>query len=163
MVETSTLITISFSGLNLILVFILEIFLAVNFIRKKTVGTAMLFLSYFFFVVTSLISVIVKTLLILGNEGIILEAFITIGPLVLYPAFAFLYIFASRHILKDSEITRTILFGLIMIFWGLASALVGWDLFLFPEGSRIFSSRTYLTATIYTASYITFIRLIPKF
>lgn len=160
MVEISTLLTIGFSGLNLVLVFILEIFLLVSFIRKKTVGTMMLFLSYLFFGITSLISVVVKTLLILGYDSQILEAFVTIGPLILYPAFAFLYIFASRHILKDSEIMRTLIFGMIMVFWGLASALVGWDMFLFPEGSRFFSSRTYLTSEIYTATYITFILII---
>jgi hypothetical protein len=119
------------SLINMLFSFVLLLFLVVNFFRKRTVGTFMLLSSYFFFTATAAVSIIYRFLFI-ANGAVINEItylLASLGPLLLLPAFGFLYIFACRHILKDNEIIRMFIFAFIMFFFGIATALVGYDVY----------------------------------
>ena len=107
----------------------LVFFLIGNFFKKRTVGTFMLLLSYFFFTATSIVSIAFRMLFI-SNGGVMTEItymLASLGPLLLLPAFAYLYIFACRHILKDNEIIRINLFAMIMVFFGIATSVISFD------------------------------------
>lgn len=159
--DTATYFILISSGINLGFSAILVVFLIFNFIRKKTVGTAMLLTAYTFFSLTSAVSIIYRVLYIAqGGDSVIIEQFASLGPLLLLPSFAYLYVFACRHILKDSEITRTFIFALIIGFYGLATALVAYDNFNIPMGlERVFTTKVFVTNSIYTISYLHFIQI----
>lgn len=158
--EPATYIIMLSSIINFAFSAILVIFLTVNFFRKKTVGTAMLLSSYFLFSAASAMSIAYNIMYILTEEiGEVVYFIATLGPLILLPAYGFLYIFACRHILRDSEITRVFVFGTIMVLYGLATSLVGYNNLIeagivgFPSITRV----TFVTYGIFTITYITFI------
>jgi hypothetical protein len=157
--DTASYFILISSGVNLGFSAILVIFLIVNFIRKKTIGTAMLLTAYTFFSLTSAASIIYRILYIVqGGDSVVIEQFASLGPLLLLPAFAYLYVFACRHILKDSEIMRTYIFALIVAFFGIATAVVAYDNFNVPNHlNRVFTTKIFVTNSIYTISYINFI------
>jgi len=69
-------------------------------------------------------------MLFISNGGVMTEItymLASLGPLLLLPAFAYLYIFACRHILKDNEIIRINLFAMIMVFFGIATSVISFD------------------------------------
>ena len=160
MVSTTTYFILISSGVNITFNFILVIFLIVNFIRKKTIGTALLLTSYVLFFTTNLASIMYRLHYIMNQEdSVLVEMFATLGPLILLPAFGFLYPLACRHILKDSELTRTFFFSALFAFYGAASALVGYDVALNPlVNDRFFVDKVFLVpGELYTASYLHFI------
>ncbi|MHA1199562.1 MAG: hypothetical protein ACTSQF_09575 [Candidatus Heimdallarchaeaceae archaeon] len=127
--DTATYFIIITSIINTTFSIVLVLLLFNNFLRKRTVGTFMLLGSYFFFTATSVMSIIYRTMYIAnGLVNTPINYFIaSLGPLLLLPAFAFLYMFACRHILKDNEIIRTFMFAMITFFYGFATAFVVYD------------------------------------
>ncbi len=164
MVSTTTIFILISSGINLTFNVVLVFFLLANFIRKKTIGTALLLISYTLFAATSIATLLYRShFIISGNiDSVLVEMFATLGPLMLLPAFGFLYSFACRHILKDSELTRTLFFSALMTFYGAASALVGYDVATHPlVADRFFVDKIYLVpGELYTASYLHFILIV---
>ena len=103
-----------------------------------------------------------------GEVTLISYLLASLGPLVLLPAFAYLYIFACRHILKDNEILRINIFSVIMVFYGIGSSIIAYDPFVnLPNWNLIFdypnlltfSSANLITNEIFTVSYTLFIQL----
>lgn len=170
--DTASYFIIIAAIVNTAFSFTLVLLLLGNFFRKRTVGTFMLLLSYFFFTATSVISIIYR-LLFISNGAVMTELtymFASLGPLLLLPAFAYLYIFACRHILKDNEIIRINLFAIIMVFYGIATAVIAYDNFnvnpayhLMTEQFYInplnFSSLVQVTPFLFTISFTLFIQL----
>ncbi len=159
--DTASYFILISSGINLGFSAVLVIFLIFNFIRKKTIGTAMLLTAYTFFSLTSAASIIYRLLYIAqGGDSALIEQLASLGPLLLLPAFAYLYVFACRHILKDSEIMRTYIFALIVAFFGIATAVVAYDNFNVSDHlNRVFTTKVFVTNSIYTISYIHFIQI----
>ncbi len=154
------------SIINLIFSFVLVIFLIINFIRKRTVGTFMLLTSYFFFSLTAALSIAYRTMYILqGEVNGVIYTLAAVGPLILLPAFAYLYIFACRHILKDNEIVRINIFSVIMVFFGIAVSVVFYDILviqpnyatIFGSSQLAFTEAVLVTPDIFTISFTTFI------
>ncbi len=133
----------------------------------------MLLFAYIFFSATSAVSIAYRISFIFNgaviNELTYLLA--ALGPLMLLPAFGFLYIFACRHILKDNEIVRIFIFAFLMFFFGMATALVGYDVFASsPVYSLLlddlyvnplfFSEAVSITPQLFTVSYYLVIQLV---
>jgi hypothetical protein len=168
-IETSSYFILISSFINMIFSFVLVIFLIFNFVRKKTVGTFMLLSAYLYFTITSAVSIVYRLMFIL-NQGEVTLAIYTIaaiGPLILLPAFAYLYIFACRHILKDNEILRINIFSIIMFFFGVAVSIVAYDIFfqtpnfaeIFGPAQLEFTEAVLVTPDVFTVSYSLFIML----
>ena len=168
-IDTSSYFILISSFINLIFSFVLVIFLIVNFIRKKTVGTFMLLTSYFYFSLTSAFSIVYRLMFILnlGEMNTSIYMIASISPLILLPAFAYLYIFACRHILKDNEIVRINIFSIIMVFFGIAVSIVAHDnivsspnyLEIFGPAQMAFSEAVLVTPDVFTISFALFIQL----
>ncbi len=130
----------------------LVITLLVNFFRKKTVGTFMLLSSYFLFSLASAFSIAYRISLIY-NEGVMTDTIYQIGsltPLIILPAFAFLYFFGCRHILKDNEIIKTYIFAVIMVVYGIVTAVIAYDNIYTHS---LYSEPTYITKNVFAISY----------
>ena len=133
----------------------------------------MLLLSYVYFSLTSAVSITYRLMFILNGEIVNMTIYLlaALGPLLLLPAFAYLYIFACRHILKDNEILRINIFAVIIVFYGLATAMVATDTIyqnpsfnlIFEIDQLVFSSAVLVTPDIFTVSYIWFIQIFQIF
>ncbi|MCE7741481.1 MAG: hypothetical protein GOP50_03395 [Candidatus Heimdallarchaeota archaeon] len=152
LIEPASFFIIVSSVINMAFSLALVITLLVNFFRKKTVGTFMLLSSYFLFSLTSAFSIAYRISLIY-NEGVMTDTIYQMGsltPMIILPAFAFLYFFGCRHILKDNEIVKTYLFAIIMVIYGLITAVIAYDNIY---TNSLFSEPTYITNDVFTISY----------
>ena len=129
----------------------------------------MLLTSYFYFSLTSALSIAYRIMFILnqGEVNVVIYTIASLGPLILLPAFAYLYIFACRHILKDNEILRINIFSIIIVFFGIAVSLVAYDNFItapnyatiFGSAQLAFTEAVLITPNLFTISYSLFIQL----
>jgi hypothetical protein len=103
----------------------------------------------------------------LGEVNVTTYMIASLSPLILLPAFAYLYIFACRHILKDNEIVRINIFSIIMVFFGIAVSIVAHDnivsnpnyLEVFGSAQMAFTEAVLVTPDVFTISYALFIQL----
>ena len=170
--DTATYFILIAAIINTVFSFTLVIFLFGNFLRKRTVGTFMLLLSYLFFTATSIVSIVQRILFI--TNGSIMDQTVymlaSLGPLVLLPAFGYLYLFACRHILKDNEILRLNIFAMIILFFGIAASVISYDILgtsvsfhlltdTFYTNPLVFTSLVQVTPFLYTISYHAFVQI----
>ena len=168
-IDTSSYFILISSMVNLLFSLVLVFLLVANFIRKKTVGTFMLLTSYLYFSLTSAFSIVYRMMFILnlGEMNITTYFIASLSPLILLPAFAYLYIFACRHILKDNEIVRINIFSIIMVFFGIAVSIVSHDNIvsnpnyqvIFTSPQMAFTEVVQVTPYVFTVSYDLFIQL----
>ncbi|MBD3191822.1 MAG: hypothetical protein GF308_14340 [Candidatus Heimdallarchaeota archaeon] len=123
------------SYITLILVGWLTIALLRNFLRKKTTGTLMLFTAYAVLFFMRIASSLEKTLQIFGVFGNGILIIISISSVTPLLTAIFLYAFASRHILNDSEYLQTLTMTFISAIFGVILTLLIASIYLeIPEG-----------------------------
>jgi hypothetical protein len=126
MVSFLTVFYITFSWLTFVVNIALVASLFRNFLKKKTSGTLILFISYLFIGIGALISALVYTFQIsgLGDQAVI--SLQTISILLPQAALLFIYVFSCRHILRDNEVIKTF----TIIFLTAYNAFIGTLYFL---------------------------------
>lgn len=109
---------------TLVLIAWLTITLLQNFLRKKTTGTLMLFTAYVVLFLTRIAGTMEKTLQVVGIYGDFIDIIVSFSSVAPLLTAIFLYAFASRHILRDSEYVRTLTLTFISAFFGGILALM---------------------------------------
>ncbi len=124
MALAADLFYIIFSWISLTVNIALLVFLFNNFIKKKTTGTLILFSSYFVIALGATLGAVVYTLEFLSTPLVtigVLQSLSTITPQI---GLILIYIFSTRHILRDNEVAKTLTTSLF-------SALLGFILTMY--------------------------------
>jgi hypothetical protein len=79
-----------------------------NFTKKKTVGTALLGIMYFTFFLSQALSLLYNYWSVAAPETMTHKVLITLYFIVINLPNVFLYFFASRHILRDSDVIKSL-------------------------------------------------------
>ncbi len=153
MLSTETWIVLSYSFILSLAVLFLIFFLAQSYRRKKTPGTAMLMIAYILFSLTTLVPFINRVAVLFNYNIYLLYLLNAITPLSIIFAYAFLYQFASRHILRDNEIKRLIVFSITVIIYGVLVGLIIADSIIYPNTKGLIITKTPSTPELYTISY----------
>ena len=98
-------------------------FLVANFIKKKTTGTLLLLITYGVFALTKFGTALNYTLQAFGGHTAFTDSLQLFSTSFTIVGLIFLYIFASRHILRDSEVFKAINIILISMWTGALIAM----------------------------------------
>ncbi|NHJ05749.1 MAG: hypothetical protein EAX90_13065 [Candidatus Heimdallarchaeota archaeon] len=98
-------------------------FLIANFVKKKTTGTLMLLITYSIFAVTKFITGLSYTLQPFTGNTFFTDSLQLFSTSFTIVGLIFLYIFASRHILRDSEVMKALHIILISMWVGILGTL----------------------------------------
>ncbi len=137
MIDTITTFIVISDWVNSFLIALLVLGLLINFIKKKTTGTALLFITYFFFGLSALTNSLSLYFQVMNSQFMtyaIMSVLSVILPLV---GWIFFYIFSSRHILQDSEIVQGITVYTFSAYSGALFALTLAELMLFKPSQPI--------------------------
>ena len=96
------------SWISITIFLVLIGFLIANFIRKKTTGTLLLLLTYGVFAITKISTALNYTLQAFTGHTTFTDSLQLFSTSFTIVGVIFLYIFASRHILRDSEVFKAI-------------------------------------------------------
>ncbi|MBD3191618.1 MAG: hypothetical protein GF308_13305 [Candidatus Heimdallarchaeota archaeon] len=112
-----------------------------NFITKKTTGTAFLAIFYGMIALTQATSVTFNIFAIINPYSLAHGTFLVLYLLVFILSYYFLYFFASRHILQDNDIMRSVVSFIYLGITLPVIGMIGYEIF-FPVDNPTFVVET---------------------
>lgn len=112
-----------------------------NFIKKKTTGTAFLAIFYGMIALTQATSVIFNIFAIANPYSLAHGTFLVLYLIAFILSYYFLYFFASRHILQDNDVMRSVISFIYLGITLPVIAMIGYEIF-FPVDNPTFVVET---------------------
>lgn len=113
-----------------------------NYFRKRTVGTGLLLLFFGSFILANILTIAgswIGSSMIFGDNSVLVHGYFQIAFIVLnLVSFIFFYYFANRHILRDSDITKSFTSVVLTLLAGILGGLMVSELIaeFIPEAAQ---------------------------